>query len=107
MIVESTSSAPTVSSTVAKATELHEAFTDFVGQTFFAQMMKAMRSTQGKPAYFHGGQAEEVFQTQFDQTLVEAMSRATADRFAEPIFEHQFPHYAATLRAADALSGAK
>ena len=41
--------------------ELREKFTQFVGETFFGQMIKSMRSTVGKPAYFHGGQAEEAF----------------------------------------------
>ena len=38
--------------------ELREKFTQFVGETFYGQMIKSMRSTVGKPAYFHGGQAE-------------------------------------------------
>jgi len=64
-----------------------EAFDDFVGQTFFGQMLKAMRSTVGKPAYFHGGQAEEIFRGQLDQVLVERMSDATAETFTGPMFE--------------------
>lgn len=64
-----------------------EAFVDFVGQTFFGQMFKAMRSTQGKPPYFHGGQAEEIFRNQLDEVLVERMSEATGDTIAGPMFE--------------------
>ena len=75
--------------------ELREVFTQFVGQTFFGQMLKAMRSTVGKPAYFHGGQAEEIFRGQLDQTLAEHMTEASADRFATPLFDRQFPHLAA------------
>ncbi len=64
-----------------------EAFQDFVGQTFFSQMLNAMRKTVGKPAYFHGGRAEEVFQGQLDQVLAEKLSDASADSFAGPMFE--------------------
>jgi len=77
-----------------KTDELRERFTQFVGEAFFGQMIKAMRATTGKPAYFHGGRAEEVFQGQLDQKLAEHLTEASADRFAEPMFERQFPHLA-------------
>ena len=64
-----------------------EAFSDFVGQTFFTQLLTEMRKTVDKPAYFHGGQAEEIFQGQMDQLLAERLSEATADSFAGPMFE--------------------
>ena len=67
--------------------ELREAFDDFVGQTFYNQMLSAMRKTVDKPAYFHGGQAEEVFQAQLDQTLSERLADATAEQFTGPMFE--------------------
>lgn len=67
--------------------KLQEAFTDFVGQTFYGQLLGAMRKTVGKPAYFHGGRAEEVFQKQLDQVLSEYMTEASADSFAKPMFE--------------------
>ena len=67
--------------------ELRERFTQFVGESFFGQMMKAMRSNVGKPAYFHGGRAEEVFQGQLDQKLSEHLTESSAEKFAEPMFE--------------------
>lgn len=67
--------------------KLKEAFTDFVGQTFFGQMLAAMRKTVGKPAYFYGGRAEEIFQGQLDQVLSEKLSEASAESFAEPMYE--------------------
>jgi len=73
---------------------LREAFTQFVGETFFGQMIKAMRSTVGKPAFFHGGRAEEAFQGQLDQQLAEHLTKASADSFAEPLFRRQFPQLA-------------
>lgn len=69
------------------STELKEAFHDFVGQTFFGQMIQAMRSTQQPAAYFHGGRAEEIFQGQFDQVLAEKLSDASAEKIADPMFE--------------------
>lgn len=73
--------------TAADDQQLREAFNDFVGQTFFGQMLKAMRNTVGKPAYFHGGRAEEVFTEQLDQVLAEKMTDASADKFTGPMFE--------------------
>ena len=78
----------------APSAELRERFTQFVGEAFFGQMIKAMRATTGKPAYFHGGRAEEVFQGQLDQKLAEHLTEASAERFAEPMFERQFPNQA-------------
>ena len=66
---------------------LREAFTQFVGETFYSQLLGAMRSTVDKPAYFHGGRGEEVFQGQLDQVLAQNMTEATADRFAGPMFD--------------------
>ena len=72
--------------------KLREAFTQFVGETFYGQMIKSLRSTVGKPAYFHGGRAEEVFQGQLSQALAEHLTEATADTIAEPMLRRQFPH---------------
>lgn len=67
--------------------QLREAFDQFVGETFFSQMLKAMRSSTGEAAYFHGGRAEEVFTAQLDQVLAEQMSQSSAEQFSEPMFE--------------------
>ncbi len=67
--------------------ELRDAFDSFVGQTFFGQMLSAMRKTLDKPAYFHGGRAEEIFQQQLDQVLGEKLAEASADKFSGPMFE--------------------
>ncbi len=67
--------------------ELREAFTDFVGQTMFGQALASMRKTIDKPAYFHGGRAEEVFQGQLDQLLTETLTEASGDQFAGPMFD--------------------
>ncbi len=70
-----------------------------MGEAFYGQMLKAMRTTVGKPAYFYGGHAEEVFQGQLDQTMAESLTKTTASKFADPMFERQFPQLAATKAA--------
>src|SRR6188472_2582187 len=77
-----------------KTGELREKFTQFVGEAFYGQMLKSMRSTVGKPAYFYGGRAEEVFQGQLDQTMAEHLTKASASKFADPMFDRQFPQFA-------------
>jgi len=67
--------------------ELREKFDDFVGELFYGQMLKAMRSTQQRPAYFHGGRAEEIFQGQLDQMLAERMTEAGAEQLTDSMFD--------------------
>jgi hypothetical protein len=67
--------------------ELREAFHDFVGQSFFGQVLSEMRKSVDKPAYFHGGMGEEMFQQQLDQVLVEKLSDASSKSFSEPMYE--------------------
>ena len=83
---------------VREALKTREALASFVGETFFHQMIKAMRTSVGKPAYFHGGQAEEIFRSQLDQTLAEKMAADGAEDFTRPMFERQFPQLANLLR---------
>ncbi|MEZ6070684.1 MAG: rod-binding protein [Pirellulales bacterium] len=67
--------------------EVRAAFDQFVGETFFGQMLKSMRQMTDKPAYFHGGRGEEVFQTQLDQVLSEKLAENCAGTFTGPMFE--------------------
>ena len=71
----------------AASSELRETFDTFVGETFYGQMMSSMRSSVGKPAYFHGGRAEEIFQGQLDQIMATEMTKASAQSFTGPMFE--------------------
>jgi Rod binding domain-containing protein len=82
--------------------QVRDAFSQFVGEAFFVQMFKAMRQTVGKPAYFHGGRGEEIFQSQLDQTMAEQMTQRDGARLSEAMFARQFPTQAETLRVADA-----
>ncbi|MDA7951953.1 MAG: rod-binding protein [Pirellulaceae bacterium] len=76
-----------ISSKNGGSPELKKAFSDFVGNTIFSQLMKSMRSTTKGAAYMNGGRAEEMFQKQLDQIMVEEMSDATADDIAQPMYE--------------------
>ena len=78
---------PVAPKPTANHAEAKKVFNDFVGQTFYGQMLKAMRSTVDKPAYFHGGRAEEMFQGQLDQTISEKMAAADGERFSGPMFD--------------------
>jgi peptidoglycan hydrolase FlgJ len=67
--------------------ELQKAFTDFVGQTFFGELVKQMRATVKKPAFFHGGMGEDIFQSQLDQIMVERISDVSAKSFSDPMYQ--------------------
>jgi len=84
------------------AQQVREKFTEFVGSTFYAQMLKSMRTTLGKPAYFHGGQAEEIFTSQLDQTLASTLADKSTDQLIDPMFRQQFPELAKKLDATTA-----
>jgi hypothetical protein len=83
----STEGLPRTEPQPANDTELREAFQDFVGQTFYGQLFKTMRQSVGKPAYFHGGRGEEVFQAQLDQILAERMAESSAESFTGPMYD--------------------
>jgi flagellar protein FlgJ len=67
--------------------KLRKAFDAFVGESLFAQTLRSMRKTLGKPAYFHGGRTEEVFQQQLDQVLAEKLSQSTGEKLSGPMYE--------------------
>lgn len=67
--------------------EVAKQFNQFVGESLFGQMLKSMRKTQGKPAYFHGGRAEEVFQQQLDQVLAQKMAETSGDKLSGPMYQ--------------------
>lgn len=67
--------------------ELREKFDSFVGESFYGQMLQAMHKTVGKPAYFNGGRAEEMFQGQLDQILSEKMTQANGNSLSSSMFD--------------------
>lgn len=79
--------APAAGNAADSSPEFRQVFDQFVGQTLFGQMLKSMRRSVGKPAYFHGGRAEEIFTQQLDQVLTEKISRTSARQISQPMFE--------------------
>ncbi|HLJ11717.1 MAG TPA: rod-binding protein [Planctomycetaceae bacterium] len=66
---------------------VREKFQDFVGGTFYKEMLKALRSGQKHSKYFYGGQAEEMFRGQMDQQIAEDMAHQYAGHLSDPLFE--------------------
>ncbi len=66
---------------------LRRAFDQFVGETFYGQMLHAMRKSQGKPAYFHGGRGEEVFTQQLDQALTKKLAQTSGGKLSGPMYQ--------------------
>jgi Rod binding domain-containing protein len=71
----------------ARDAELRETFEHFVGEVFFGQLLKAMRKMTDKPAYFHGGRAEEIFQRRLDELMAKKLAASSSERLAEPMYE--------------------
>lgn len=82
MTISSTNPVSTANPNVQTET----AFRDFVGETFFGMMLKSLRSTQGETAYFNGGQAEQMFRGQLDQTVAERLAESHGDAIAGPMY---------------------
>ncbi len=70
-----------------KTDKVRETFQDFVAGTFYKQMFKALRSGQDKPAYLHGGAAEEMFQGQLDQQVAEDLARHHGAQFSDSMYD--------------------
>ncbi len=78
---------PKAPSAKADNPALHKAFDQFVGETFYGQMLHAMRKSQGKPAYFNGGRGEEVFSQQLDQVLTKKLASTSSGKLSAPMYQ--------------------
>ncbi len=67
--------------------EARKTFHSVMGEMLFGQMLKSMRKTVGKPAYFHGGQAEEIFTGQLDQVLAKKLADANGASYVDSMYE--------------------
>ena len=67
--------------------EFRKVFHQFVGTTLYGQMLKSMRATQEKNPYFHGGRAEEIFQSQLDEKLVDQLTESSSRTVSDPMFK--------------------
>ena len=77
---------PKILESVKEETSVREAFQDFVAGTFYKQMFQSLRKMHDKPAYFHGGSAEEMFQSQMDQQVAEDLARDQGNHFSDQLF---------------------
>ena len=67
--------------------ELESTFRRVVGSVFYGQMLKSLRATVGKPAYVHGGSAEELFQSQLDQYVVDDLSDRQSGPWLDELYQ--------------------
>jgi len=67
---------------------VREKFQDFVGGTFYKEMLKSLRAAQKPSKYLNGGQAEKMFQGQLDQQIAEDLARQYGAHLADPLFEN-------------------
>ena len=72
--------------TQAKGDEVREAFQEFVGKTFYGQLLKSMRKSVGQSAYFHGGKGEEIFRSQLDQLVVEGITEKSGASLSDSLY---------------------
>jgi len=71
----------------AKDVTAKQAFQQFVGGTFYQQMLKALRSTEQKVQYLDAGQAEEAFRNQLDQQLAQDLAASHGAAFSDSLYE--------------------
>ncbi|MCA9040692.1 MAG: rod-binding protein [Planctomycetaceae bacterium] len=65
--------------------EVKAVFQEFVAGTFYSSMLKSMHAMHDKPAYLHGGQAEEMFQNQLDQEISKELAAEHGDALVAPL----------------------
>jgi len=80
-------SGPGLSSGDATKMTEREAFQAAVAGTFYKMMLKSLHQMHDKPAYFHGGQAEEIFRNQMDQYLAEDFARTHGAPLTDALYE--------------------
>jgi Rod binding domain-containing protein len=91
----------------AETVDAEQAFQEFYAGTFYRLMLKALRESQGEMAYFDGGQAERIFQSQLDEQIVQNLSEHHGRELAAPLYQqylrtHPGLHTATHPQTADA-----
>ena len=77
----------TESTATTEDPRFRELLHQFIGQTLFGQMLKSMRATQEKNPFFHGGNAEDIYQSMLDMELTDQMTKATSKTLSEPMYK--------------------
>ncbi|QDU79138.1 hypothetical protein Pla110_08430 [Polystyrenella longa] len=65
--------------------EMKTVFQEFVAGTFYSTMLKSMHAMHDKPAFMHGGQAEEMFQNQLDQHITRDLAAEHGEDLVAPL----------------------
>jgi hypothetical protein len=78
--------------------ELKKVFTEFAAGTFYREMLGALRKSHDKPAYFDGGQAEQIFRAEMDRHIAEDLAARYGDAFATPLYDSFSQQLLATPR---------
>jgi hypothetical protein len=71
--------------------ELRETTGQVVGSVFYGTMLRAMRESELKGKYGHGGRGEEIFAGQLHGILAERAGAATSGSIGEAVF-HRLSH---------------
>ncbi len=71
----------------SSSNNLKKTFQEFVGGTFYQLMLKSLHEMHDKPAYLHGGQAEDIFQSQLDQEIATHLAHTSGAHFSEGLFQ--------------------
>lgn len=88
MAARSMGSPPKEANSRVENSEERKLFDQYIAGNFFKQMLSAMRKTVDKPAYFHGGNMEEMIQKQFlDPALAENLAKSSAASFTDPMYQ--------------------
>lgn len=87
--VSSVSTASSAGSDLAsREPEVKKVFQEFAAGTFYREMLGSLRKGTGKPAYFHGGYAEDVFRSEMDRHIADDLAAKHGEAFAGPLYEN-------------------
>ena len=64
-----------------------EAFTQFVGETFYSILVKQMREGTGKSSLFGDSSATRAYEQQFDTMMVQSLARKDASGLSSAMYE--------------------
>jgi Rod binding domain-containing protein len=93
----STQFSPTIAQTLRKPVTqdeqqaLRAAAEKFVGQTFFAPMLRQMRNSPFKNEVLSGGRGGEVFSSMLDGMISERMGRGAGGQLVDALVKHLMP----------------
>lgn len=92
---------------IAASPKVRDLFNKAIGGTFYRQMLSALRSSTGNAAYLDGGQTEKIFQSQFDELIIERLSERNGNVFADKLVEQWERLQNARFQSAELKAGAE